>query len=335
MKMNRSVILPGYNDNLLRAMLSLKIENRPVPELQDDEVLVKMEGSPCNPSDIAFLRGGYNIVKPLPAVPGFEGTGIVVETGKEATELNGKRISCFVQEGYDGTWAEHFIASHKNCIVLKNGISMEQAACLSINPLTAYALFELVINSGRKAFIQNAAGGQVPNFLNAFAAMKGIEVIHILRKPNQLQQMKSNGLKHVLDAGDEHFEEQLKELCFQLQPGIAFDAVGGEMTGQMLNAIPAMGQVVVYGALSGMPVTAIDAMGIIFQNKSLIGFNLNDWLAKTNKNDFMSITDSIQNMIIRGELKTEIQGVFKLEDVVKGLRTYIKSMSAGKIIFTP
>jgi len=335
MKTTRSVVLPEYNDNLLRAMIGLKIEERPLPELLDNEVLIRMEGSPCNPSDIAFLRGGYNIIKPLPAVPGFEGTGTVIETGRQATSLTGKQVSCFVQEDSDGTWAEYFIAQSKDCIVLKEGIDMEQAACLSINPLTAYALFEMAKQAGCRTFIQNAAGGQVPQFLNVLAEKNGIKVINLVRKATLLKQMKQKGLKHVLDTSDECFFENLRDLCQQLKPGIAFDAVGGEMTGQMMKTMPAGAQVILYGALSGEKLSAMDPMSIIFQKKLLRGFNLNDWLAMAGREKFVAITNEIQDMIIRGELETGIQGIFKLDDVVRGMRTYIKSMSAGKVIFTP
>ena len=106
----KAVILPAYNKNVLRAMLSLKVEEIPIPIPQKDEVLIKIEATPCNPSDIAFMQGGYNIVKTLPSVPGFEGAGTVVSTGdsSEAKKLFKKPVSCFTQEDSHGTWAEYF-----------------------------------------------------------------------------------------------------------------------------------------------------------------------------------------------------------------------------------
>lgn len=335
MKTSLSVVLPAYNDNLLRAMLALKVGSRELPSLQPDEVLVSMEGAPCNPSDIAFLRGGYNIVKPVPAVPGFEGTGTVVDTGSSAKPLLNKRVSCFVQEDKDGTWGEFFIARKKDCIVVKDGVPMEEAACLSINPLTAWALFELVEQSGFQAFIQNAAGGQVPRILQALAAKKDIPVINLVRKSAQAEQMRQNGLQYVLDTSDEKFEADFGDLCHELKPRLAFDAVGGGITGQMLNAMPGGSKVVLYGALSGAPLQSVDPLGVIFHRKAVIGFNLNDWLKGMPEDEFRTVTDSIQDMILAGELVTPIQGKFTLAEAVTGLRTYIKSMSAGKIIFTP
>ena len=116
----KAVILPAYNKNLIRAIIGMKIGERDLPVLKAEQVLIKMEAASCNPSDIAFIRGGYNINKPLPAVPGFEGAGAVVDTGSNAKEMLGKRVGSFIQAEVDGTWAEYFISNASDCIVLKN-----------------------------------------------------------------------------------------------------------------------------------------------------------------------------------------------------------------------
>lgn len=335
MEKSKSIVLPQYNDNLLRAMLSLKLEKRNIPELKPDEVLVKMEGAPCNPSDIAFLRGGYNIVKTVPAVPGFEGAGEVVKTGIEASELFGKRVSCFIQSEHDGTWAEFFIARKHNCFVLDDILPADQAACFAINPMTAWALFELIEKSDTKALVQNAASGQVGRFIQFFADKNGIDVINIVRKETQVEQLKNDSSGIVLNSSSTGFQEQLQEVCKTFQPTMALDAVGGEMTATLLNSLPTKGQVVVYGGLSGERIAGIDPMGIIFKGKKLLGFNLNDWLERNSYEDVQSIAKKLQHLFIRGELRTSVQGSFPLDQAVAGIRTYIKSMSAGKIIFTP
>ena len=69
----KSVVLPDYNANLIRALIGMKIKEKPIPVPSKDEVLIEMLAAPCNPSDIAFLMGGYNIKKPTPCIPGFEG----------------------------------------------------------------------------------------------------------------------------------------------------------------------------------------------------------------------------------------------------------------------
>jgi NADPH:quinone reductase-like Zn-dependent oxidoreductase len=329
----KAVVLPAYNNNLIRALLGIKIEDQPIPEPADGEVQIKMEAAPCNPSDIAFLRGGYNIKKNLPCIPGFEGCGVITKTGG-GIEKNfiGKRVSCFVQDDGVGTWSEYVVAPITNCIFLKDDMLWEQAACFAVNPFTAYGLYGIAQEEDCKAIIQNAATGQVGRFIRVFAKSNKLNVINIVRKAEQVNQLKSEGGKYVLDSNTEDFPEKLKELSHELNATIAFDAVGGEMTAQLLNAMPADSGVVLYGGLSGNEVSGIDPMGVIFDRKTLFGFTLMDWMESLEEGEFEEISGYLQDLFIEGTLKTEIQGVFSHDEVVNGIRSYIGNMSAGKIL---
>lgn len=330
-----SVILPEYNPNIIRALLGIRFDNRPILALNPGEVLIETAYASCNPSDIAFIRGGYNIKKPLPAVPGFEGSGKIIDAAKDVLNLVGKQVSCFVQADADGTWASHFIARATDCIVLKEGMDMKQAACLSINPLTALGMYEYAVSQGCKSFIVNAAGGQVPAFMSALAKLDGIEVIQIVRKSEQLTKMKASGMTYVLNETSGNFEDELKQICNLLKPALAFDAVGGELSSKLLKALPFEGKLVVYGALSNPRLEGLGAMDIIFHGKSIRGFNLNEWVFSMEKEAFFEKTEKAQNLILDGTWKTQIQEVFSLSDLVKGIRAYIQSMSAGKVLFRP
>jgi len=178
----RGIVLPQYNKNIIRALLSLKPEEKPLRKPGIDEVVIKIHAAPCNPSDIAFMQGGYNIVKTLPSVMGFEGSGTVVDAGNEAKPMIGMRVSCFVQEDSDGTWADYLITKKENVIVLKEEMDMDQAACFTVNPFTAYGMMDIAWVNESKAIVLNAAGGQVPEMMRALAGSKGIETINIVRK---------------------------------------------------------------------------------------------------------------------------------------------------------
>lgn len=332
---SKSVILPAYNKNLIRAIIGMKTGARNLPKLQTSQVLIKMEAAPCNPSDIAFIRGVYNVIKPIPAVPGFEGAGVVIDAGENAKAMIGNRVGSFIQAEMDGTWAEYFIADTNDCIVLKDELDIEQGACLAINPFTAYGLIEMAVASNCKAIVQNAAGGQVAEFIRALAKLNGIAVIDIVRKPEYITKLTNNGAEYVLDSSSENFNADLSDLIDTLQPTCAFDAVGGEMTGLFLNTLPPFSRVVLYGGLAGGSLAGIDPMDIIFKGKILEGFNLNEWISRKSKEEFETINHKIQDLIIRGKMKTQIQASFILDEVVNGMRTYIKSMSEGKVLFKP
>ena len=332
MKKTKSVILPAYNRNIIRAIIGLKTGDRKLHDLKPNDVLIKMEAAPINPSDIAFIRGEYNVDKPMPAVPGFEGAGIVEDASPNVKGLIGKRVSCFVQGDNDGTWAEYFITNADNCIVIKDELAIEQAACLSINPFTAYALFDIAKEKGCDSIVQNAASGQVAESVRVFAKKEGIKVINIVRKQEQVENLKSAGEEFVLNSAEEGFAKQLKELSHELNALMAFDAVGGEITGVLINNMPVGSDVVLYGGLSGSDIAGIDSLEIIFGNKKLYGFDLNKWIAVKNRDEFQEVANEIQNMIIAGDLTTKIQSNFSLDNIVSAIRTYIKSMSAGKVV---
>lgn len=331
----KAIVLPAYNKNIIRALLSLKVEEKDTPKPDDGQVLIQMLATPCNPSDIAFLQGGYNIVKTLACVPGFEGSGIVVATGndKAPKALLGKKVSCFAQDDADGTWAEFFLTKTDNCIVLNNEIDMDQAACFSINPITAFGLFEIAMQRKSKAIIQNAAGGQVCRFISSLAKKHKVKVINIVRKEAILNQLNNEGDENILLSTEENFAEKLSDLANKLNATTAFDAIGGEMTGLIFNAMPKDSEVVVYGGLSAKPISDINVLELIFKDKILSGFNLNEWIEEIGTERFNEISNELQEMIINKEISAKIAGKFKLEDVIKGIRQYIGNMSGGKILF--
>jgi len=332
-----AIILPDYNANIIRAMKSLHMGETDIPQPSGEQVLIKVAAAPCNPSDIAFLRGGYNVRKPVPAVMGFECTGIVVEAGSSpmAQAMTGKRVSCFGSETDSGTWAEYFMTGYENCIVITSDLPDEQAAAFCINPFTAYAMVQIALESHAKAIIQNGASGQIGIFIRTLARMNGIKVINLVRKEEHMETLRQEGEHHVLGINQPDYESRLHQLSHDLGATIAFDAVGGEGSGQILNAMPAGAVLMVYGGLSGKPLGAINPMDIIFKGKTIKGFNLQEWKTSTGEKKFSEVSSTLQKLITDHVLQTKIQGTFKLEEVQQAMEQYIRNMSAGKILFTP
>ena len=335
--MMKSIVLPAYNANIIRAMKSLEVVEKPIPQPGPEQVLIKVAASPCNPSDIAFMRGGYNIQKPVPVTMGFECSGTVVDTGSSADALKmlGRRVSCFSQGTEDGTWAEYFVTDRQNCILLDPGMDMQQAGALCVNPFTAYALFQMARHKGCRTIVQNGSSGQVGIFLRTLAKKAGIHVLNIVRKPEQQELLKNAGEHMVLNSSDPEFDQELKDLARQSDAFMAFDAVGGDMAGIMINAMPEGSELVIYGGLSGKPVCGINTLDIIFKGKSVRGFNLGQWKEEIGQERFQEVADELQLLIIEGMLHTRVQGTFSLDEVQTAMEQYIRNMSAGKILFIP
>jgi NADPH:quinone reductase-like Zn-dependent oxidoreductase len=333
----KCIILPAYNANVIRAMKSLEMVEKALPRPRAKQVMIKVAAAPCNPSDIAFMRGGYNIHKPVPVVMGFECSGTVVDSGDspEASKLIGRRVSAFTQSEEDGTWAEYFVTDWSNCIELHDEISFEQASALCVNPFTAYALFTMAQEGGVRTILQNGASGQVGIFIRSLARKEGVRVVNIVRKPDHVRTLQKEGEKHVVCSADADFEKNLREALSQAGHCIGFDAAGGELSGMMLNAMPEGSELILYGGLSGKPVCGIDTLEVIFKSKVIRGFNLGKWKEEIGPERFKTVSEKLQHLIIKGTINTRIQGTFKLRQVQEALEQYIRNMSSGKILFAP
>ena len=314
---------------------SLALVERPLPRPGRGQVLVRVAASPVNPSDLMFLRGLYGQRKSLPVVPGFEGAGEVVATGRGvlAHALAGKRVACAAPPDADGTWAEYVRTDAKLCIPLRKEVDTEQAAAMIVNPFTAWALVERARKGGHEGVAQTAAASALGRMLNKLAARKGVEVVNVVRRKEQVELLRSEGARHVLDSGEKNFDERLADLCERLKVSLSFDAVAGEMTNRLLRAMRRGGTVVVYGALSMEPCQA-DPRALIFEGKSVEGFWLSEWLRAKNALNRYQTATQVQKLLA-SDLRTQVRTRLPLEDAAKGLAEYEQNMTGGKVLLVP
>jgi NADPH:quinone reductase-like Zn-dependent oxidoreductase len=333
----RAVVLQEYRGDVLAAIGGLTVAERSVPPLKRGQVLVRMEAAPCNPSDLLLLQGKYGALKKLPSVPGWEGAGTVVASGGGLLPrwLHGKRVAGVLRDDRDGTWAEYFVAKASDCIVLNNAVTFDQAASLIINPFTAVGLMETARRGGHRAAIQTAAASQLGRMIISLAADANYPLINIVRREGQVELLKSRGAEHVLDSSSNDFVLQLKSLSKQLKATVAFEAIGGDMTGMLINVMPRGSAVYLYGALSEEPCGRIDPVELIFNHKSLHGFYLGNWLRRRGLISALRTARRVQNLVLSGRIETKVQRRLGLDNVVDGLRQYAQNMTDGKVLITP
>jgi NADPH:quinone reductase len=216
---------------------ALRVEQRPVPKPGPNEVLIKVAATPINPSDLAFMEGRYGLPKATPVVPGFEGAGTVVAVGSGlmGRYLAGKRVACVSQSAGDGVWAE-------------------------------YVVIKTVINT--------AAAGALGQMIDRLGRQEGCEVIKIVRRQAQVEQLQQQGAAVVLNSTSDGFAQELHDVCQQRRARLAFDAVAGDMTIQLLEAMPNHSRVTLYGGLSLEPAQALPGH-LFFEGKVVDGF----WLS--------------------------------------------------------
>ena len=322
-----AVVLDSYT-----GVEALRIEQRPVPKPAANEVLVKIAAAPINPSDLSFLEGLYAFHEPPPVVPGFEASGTVVATGSSTwdRDLAGKRVACISRGGRDGTWAEYMVASTSSALPLDDAVSLEQGAMSVVNPLTAIALLSVASEDGHKTVVHTAAASALGQMLNRLGSNEGVQIINVVRRDEQVALLKEQGATIVLNSSDDDFDRQLGDVCSQHKVRLAFDAVAGPMTMQLLEAMPKNSKVTVYGGLSQKPILA-NPGHLIFQGKRVDGFWLTIWLAQKDSDQRMRIWRRAQKLMLT-DLKSEVRARYPLQDVQKAVTDYQGHMTGGKVL---
>ena len=313
----------------------LQLQKVDVPVPAKGEVLVKIDSSPVNPSDLSFLKGNYSTKKQLPVIPGFEASGLVVATGNDfmSKRLLGKSVACFAPQDGDGTWAEFMVTKNTTVIPLKKGFDIEQGSMLLVNPISVIAMIEIAKKGGHKAIANTAAASALGQMMNQLCIEKNLPIVNIVRRDEQVELLKSQGAKYVVNSSSEDFIKELSSVFDLLQVSLAFDAIAGQMTFDLAEAIPAGGEVMVYGGLSEKPIV-VNPRELIFEKKKISGFWLSEWITHQSIVKMLFTFKKIQKHISEKH-QTSIHKRVSLEGAVDGISAYMENMTAGKVLVKP
>ena len=244
--------------------LELSLAKVEVPEPGPDQVVVRIEATPINPSDLGLLLGpadmsaattsgsGDNTVvkakvsqAALPFLAarldqsmavGNEGAGTVVKAGSsdEAQALMGKTVSTVGGSMY----AQYVVRKARDCQPLPAGTTAAEGASWFVNPLTALGMTETMKREGHKALVHTAAASNLGQMLNRICLEDGIGLVNVVRNAAQAKILKDIGAKHVVDSTAASFHDDLVQALVETGATIAFDAIGGgKLASQILTAM--------------------------------------------------------------------------------------------------
>lgn len=245
-------------------LLELSLHEVPVPQPAADEVLVRIEATPINPSDIGLLFGAADLStievdgppgrprvrarvpaaamgamagrmgQALPA--GNEGCGTVVAAGgaPQAQALLGRRVA--VMGG--AMYAQYRTLKADACLMLPATATPQQGASCFINPLTALGFVQTMRREGHTALVHTAAASNLGQMLVRICRQDGIGLVNIVRKPEQAALLRGLGAEHVVDRSAPDFEARLADAIAATGATLAFDATGGgDLASQILVAM--------------------------------------------------------------------------------------------------
>lgn len=298
--------------------LSLSLRDVETGAPADDEIIVRIEATPINPSDLGLLLGpadlatlresdgdrpGLTFTVPgarLGSVQGRlgkslavgnEGAGIVVAAGKDARALEGKRVGMVGGAMY----ADYRRIKARDVMPLPEGATAAEGASMFVNPLTALGFVETARREGHAAIVHTAAASNLGQMLQKICLADGIPLVNIVRSDAQAEILRAIGATHVLNSKDADFQARLTDALVETGATIAFDAIGGGTLGSEIvqamerAAVRGMGeysrygsdlfkQLYIYGALDLSP-TTLNRLAFGFQ-WSVSGWLLTPFLRK-------------------------------------------------------
>jgi len=225
----------------------VKYETKPNSSqlLKPGEVRVAIKFAPINPADINYIQGNYGIRPELPAIPGVESAGVVVESNDE--RISNSDLVIFISRV--GTWQSEAICDASDVVVIPS-IPEQQAAMLKVNPLTALCLLENFVNlTAGDYIIQNASNSGVGQCVIQIAKIMGVKTINLVRREELVPELLNLGADHVL-LDDASVVEKVREICGENLPKLASNAVGGDSALRLMDAIASEAPHVTYGAMS-------------------------------------------------------------------------------------
>jgi NADPH:quinone reductase-like Zn-dependent oxidoreductase len=246
--------------------LEVSLLNVATPEPGPDEVVVRVDATPINPSDLGLLFGAADMTTAKASgsrehpvinarVPeaamramagrlddsmpvGNEGAGVVIRTGSSdaAKALMGRTVAMI-----GGAMYTQFRCLKVNeCLPLPAGATPAEGASCFVNPLTALGMTETMKREGHKALVHTAAASNLGQMLNKICLKDGVPLVNIVRNEEQAAILRKIGARHIVDSSATSFMDDLTHALTETGATLAFDAIGGgKLAGQILTCMEA------------------------------------------------------------------------------------------------
>jgi NADPH:quinone reductase-like Zn-dependent oxidoreductase len=244
--------------------LEISLQQVAIPAPGPDEVVVRIEAAPINPSDLGLLLGAADptsvkisgsgtssvVTATVPQANmkamggrldesmavGNEGAGTVVKAGSSeaAQALLGKTVAMIGGAMY----AQYRVIKAKECLPLPEGTTATEGASCFVNPLTSLGMVETMKREGHTALVHTAAASNLGQMLNKICQKDGIDLVNIVRSEEQEKLLRGIGAKYVCNSTSPSFMEDLTAALIATNATLAFDATGGgKLQGQILQAM--------------------------------------------------------------------------------------------------
>lgn len=305
------------------AAASVVVSPQAPPACPADGVVVAVAARPINPADLLLLQGRHVYTPTLPAHVGIEGAGIVVEAGTNSRIAVGTHVA--IPAG--GTWRDRIALRDDGVLVLPPSVDLEQAATFCVNPFTVLGMLEGCPPGA--TLLVNAATSAVSRLVCQVAARRGLQVVGVVRSEASIPHVLASGATLALVDGPD-----LAARVRAQAPGpirLALDAVAGEASGRLFDALADGGTLIVYGLLASDRVN-LPAAGVVFRDVHVRGFSRLRAFAAMSRERREAITDELVSLLEAGVLQTQVEARYPLGEVKAALAHHERPGRTGKVL---
>jgi trans-2-enoyl-CoA reductase len=308
----------------------LQIKTEPWPKPAADEAVVAMRAAPVNPADINAIEGKYPARREVPAIPGFEGSGVVVEVGTNVSTIT--KGALVILPHNIGTWREAVAVKASDLVAVPPEIDPVHAAMLKINPITAWRLLHGYVELARGDWvIQNAANSAAGRAVIQIAHELGFKTINVVRRPELIDELRTEGGDIVLVDHDK-LRDEVKAATGAAPIRLGLNSVGGDNALHVANCLAFGGTLVSFGAMSMQPLKIPTGL-LIFKDLRFRGIWINHWYDNATPAERMAAFNPLFDMAKRGLLKTKVEKLYSIDQAKKAATHAMRDKRSGKIVF--
>ena len=294
----------------------------------EGEVVIALEASPINMSDLLMISGRYGYRPKLPSVMGTEGVGRVIAVGGGVKHL--KQGDRTLVPYPTPAWAERVKANASQLRPLPGG-DVHQLAMLGINPPTAYLMLtDFVSLPSGSWVIQNSANSGVGRALIPIAKSLGLKTVNVVRRDDVVAEVKAIGGDVVLIDGPD-LPKRVAAETGKAPIALAVDGVGDTSTTNLLGCLAEKAVHVFYSTISGKP-SIVTAKHFIFRDISLRGFWLANWFKDAKPHQITEMYDRLTPLVASGAISAPIVGTYSFAEIAEAVA--VASKNRGKALFT-
>ena len=353
-------------------LLTISLDEVNVPDPGDGEVLIKVQATPINPSDLGLLVGPADVsslkevekgsvvemkvpdglIRSVAArfdqnLPvGNEGAGIVESAGKGAEHLIGKTVGL----AGGAMYSEYRCVPASSCLVMNDGTTAEQAASCFVNPLTALGMVETMKMENHTGLVHTAAASNLGQMLIKICLSEDIPLVNVVRKDEHVDMLKSLGANYVCNSSLDSFMDDLVEALVQSGSTLGFDATGGgKLSSQILTAMEVAAnktateysrygsdkfkQVYIYGGLDRNPTTLSRSFGFSW---GLGGWLLTPFIGRIGPEKFGELRKKVADEI-HTTFESKYSNIISLEETLskENIISYTKQATGEKYLIKP